>query len=170
MRPHLVILGAECIQPALIFRIGFALADGLLQGPMHPLDFALRLGMTKSAVAQPDSQTHDPYRQFGQTPRTGWVPPGRAMVHQHGLRQSVALKGFFQAAFHSRKLRTAQMPQQHQIAAMIVSHRQRAHAAAAIEALWTFEVHLPQLIRLAAFKSADRFWAPVLWRDQCVTF
>src|SRR5258707_6291335 len=105
MRPHLVILGAEAIQPSLIFRIGLALADGLLQGPMHPLDFALGLGMAQPAVAQPDAQTHDPYRQLRQTPGTGGGSAGRAVVDPPGIPQCGAFERLIQDASDLPQLR-----------------------------------------------------------------
>src|SRR5271166_6596735 len=101
MGPHVIVLVTELIEPELVCRIGLAPPDGSLQRSMHALDFALCLRMPEAAVQQAHALLQNPDREFGDPTRTGMIPPGNAMVHQQGIRQTNLFKGSLQRFSHA---------------------------------------------------------------------
>src|SRR5213080_462537 len=116
------------------------------QSPMKALVLALSLRMIRPTVTDGNSQPQQPNRQRRMLVLT-IISPGRAVVHQHPLRQTITAKSGGQAFFYRGGLLIAAGLQAQRIARTIVEHSQRMTACAVAQGRVAFEIHLPQLIR-----------------------
>ena len=122
-----------------------------LQLAVKVLHLALR--MPHPAPVRTDPLPHQPQRQRRQPLRRAPTPPRHAMVHQHRLRHPQRQNPLSNC---SRTYSTRALPSAcnnpHPVAAVIVQHRQWTDRL--LPAQPAFEVHLPQLIGLAASKRS----------------
>src|SRR5439155_11281685 len=121
------------------------------QSPMEALVLALGLGMVRPTVTDSDAQPQQPNRQ-GRMLVLTITSPGRTVVHQHPLRQTITAKSGGQSFFYRGGLLIAAGLQTQRIARVIVEHSQRMTAFAVAQGKVAFEIHLPQLIRSLLFK------------------
>src|SRR6476660_206224 len=112
---------------------------------MKTLLFALSLRMARSTVTNPNAQPQQPDRQRS-VGVLAVTAPGRPVIQQHPLRQSVTAKGFRQSLLNRVPPLIAAPLQTDRIAGMIVQHRQRVTAGSIAQGKMPFEIHLPQLI------------------------
>jgi len=115
------------------------------QRAMETLFFALSLRMARPTVTNPNAQLQQPDRQRS-VGMLAVTAPGRAVIQQHPLRQSVTAKGFRQSLLNRVPPLIAAPLQADGIAGMIIQHRQGVTAGSIAQGKMPFEVHLPQLI------------------------
>ena len=155
MRPHLVVLQTEGVEPPLRFAAHAAPpVERTLQAAVEALHLALGLGMPDTAPAQPYALPHHPQRQVRAPGERLPVPPRRAMVHQHRLGHAAALECLLQLLPNEVAVQLAGRCQRHQIAAVVVDHRQRSDGVRPV--LRPLEVHLPQLVGPLTLEALDR--------------
>ena len=135
-----------------------------LHAAVKALHLALRLRMADAGKTQPDALAHQPQAQLRGTGKGLPVPPRDAVIHQHGLGQAALGKGPLQMRSHQRPFGPSRGLKRHQIAAVIVDHRQRGHLAGPV--LRPFEVHLPKLVRLLALEALDGRPVAILFAHQ----
>ena len=121
---------------------------------MEALVLALRLGMVRPAMADPDAMAQQPDRERG-VRLSAAVAPRRAVVHQHRTRQAVAAKQRGQAIANRAVLLVAARLDAQRITRVIVEHRQRMAAPAGHREM-TLEIHLPQLVGFGALEANMR--------------
>ena len=117
-----------------------------LQSAMEAFFLALRLRMIRATMTDANAQTQQPDGQRG----VGMIPvtaPGRSVVHQHALGQSIATKDLLQDRLHGLAGFIAASPQAQGIARVIIQNRQGMAPLPIAQAEVAFEVHLPELIR-----------------------
>src|SRR6266852_784253 len=129
------------------------------QSPMKALVLALGLRMIRPTVTDGNSQPQQPNRQRRMLVLT-IASPGRAVVHQHPLRQPITAKSGSQSLFYRGGLLIVAGLQAQRIARTIVEHSQWMTALAVAQLKVAFEIHLPQLIRSLLFKPliGTRYW------------
>ena len=148
VRPQMVIDRAPLVQALLQgsqIGKGRPIEDLGFQRAMETLLFALGLRMVRPAVTNPNAQPQQPDRQRS-VGMLAITAPGRAVIQQHPLRQSITAKGFGQPLLNRVPPLIAAPLQTDGIAGMIVQHRQRVTAGAIAQGKMPFEIHLPQLI------------------------
>src|SRR5438874_6650594 len=129
---------------------------------MEALVLALGLRMIGPAMADPDPQAHEPHSEF-RIALAARIAPRRAVVHQHGQRQTIATEDLYQALAGSHVLLVAAGLKPQGIARMVVENGERMTAAAADREM-ALEVHLPQIVGLIALEALvrSRMFAAVL--------
>ena len=154
MRSLVIITMTPLIKTALhAFKVAKAAVCQQLdfQSPMKALVLALGLRMIRPTVSDGNSQPQQPNRQRRMLVLT-ITSPGRAVIHQHPLRQTITAKSGGQSFFYRGGLLIATGLQTQRIARVIVEHGQRMTALKVAQLKVAFEIHLPQLIRSLLFK------------------
>src|SRR6202795_4302784 len=124
---------------------------------MEAFSLALGLGMMRTRKRQADAQANQPNGELGVTSSAMMIyGPGRAVVHRHTPRQTIATKDTNQSRASSfcSLIRTSHQPQRK--ARMIVEHRQGI-TTTSTQCEITFEVHLPQVVGLWVYEADPRF-------------
>ena len=103
-------------------------------------------------VAHPHAQAHGPHVQ--RRVFLAAAAPGRAVVPEQLVGQSLAAKGPGQLRLHRALFLIRTGGQQHVVAGMIVEHAQRM-AAARIEGEVPLEIHLPELVGAGPFETRE---------------
>src|SRR5215475_5424122 len=122
------------------------------QASVKAFVIAMGLWMIRATVTNSDPQAHEPNRQRGVLMLTV-AAPRWPIVHQHPLRQPIAPKSSSQMLLDRRGLLIPAGLQTQRIARMIIKHGQRMTALAVTQSKVSFEIHLPELIRLLLFKA-----------------
>src|SRR5687767_2586443 len=116
------------------------------QSAMKALLFALRLRMIRAAVSDGDAEPQEPNRQWREL-MLEVVTPGRTIIHQHPLWQSITPKSGRQSMLYGGGLLIRAGLETKRITRMIIEHSQRMTALVIAQTKVSFEVHLPELVR-----------------------
>jgi hypothetical protein len=135
-------------------REALAIEDLGLERAMEAFVLALGLRMEWSTVGNAHTQTHEPNGEDSVRLITR-VAPWRAVVHQHCVRQAVAVEHWHQLRPHGDVLLVAACRDRQRIARMVIEHRQRMTAPLRHREV-AFEVHLPQLVGRGALETLIR--------------
>ena len=147
--PHQIVL----VAPAIEGRLGgrqraehAALEQLGAERPMQALVLALRLRMGRAAMADADPQPQQPHRQRRPGRRQS-AAPRPAVVHEHAVRQAVALEEPRETRLHGRARLVGTRLEGQQKAGVIVENSERmAPAAPRAQRKMALEIHLPQLV------------------------
>src|SRR6185312_16709168 len=171
MRPLAVIDLAPLIEGALHLRKAVEDVEGedfLAQRAMEALILAAALWMVGSGVDEVHAQLEKPDPEPGPVP-AGGIAPGRAVVHEHGIRQAVTLKGCLQMALNRGFLLVRASLQAGRVTGMVIDDGQGMAALAIAEFDPTLEVHLPEKIGGGLFEPLLRRCAVSRRNDAAVT-
>src|SRR5262245_6510734 len=147
MRPTMVVDVPPLVEGALaLVEVRQAIERDLgLHRSMQALVLALRLRMQNAPVGHPNAQSHQPYREGGKPPTTA-ISPRPAIVHEHGIGQSVAPEHRHQTLARWAILLVATGLCTHRIARVVIDHGERVAATAARHGKVALEVHLPEFV------------------------
>src|SRR5216684_3872244 len=126
-----------------------------IQRAMKPFVLTLRLRVIRSPVRDPHSQTQQPHRQCRPGTLARAAAPRRSVIHQHPPRQTVMTERTSQPLLHRRMLLVRAGLQHHRIPRMVVQHRQRMAPTPTPQLEVSFEIHLPQFVRLTSLEAYD---------------
>src|ERR1041384_359353 len=128
---------------------------------MEALILAAALRMVGPAMQQGDTKLEQPQPEPGPA-LAGGVTPWGAVVHEEGLRQSIAAERRLEPLLHGAALLIGAGLQTQAVARVIVDYSERMAAAAIRQCHMTLEVHLPEQVRRGFLKplmdrsAADR--------------
>src|SRR4051812_46309443 len=101
-----------------------------------------------------------PNIQAGELSRTA-TGPGRTVVTQNRVRQTIPSKGLNQTIRYRLGALIVTRLQNHVVAGMVI-HRTERMASTPTQGKMALEIHLPKLIGSTAFKTLERFRRPTL--------
>src|SRR5262245_5116618 len=159
VRPLMVIARPPFVEGALIvgeIPKAFIVDHFPLQGAVEALILALRLRMKRAAVQDLDAQPHQPDAEGGIGVVVAAIAPWWTIVHQHGERQPVAAEGRREVPTHSLALLIGAGGEHDVEAGVIVKHRERMAAAAAIHRDVALVVCLPKIIGVRPLEALPR--------------
>src|SRR5215469_7348354 len=115
--------GVEPVLPEPVLATGAPARP--FQGSMEPLYLPLSLWMANAGQAATDALSHQPHQQLRPAVSSSCAPPGNAVIHQHGLGNTVTAEDAFQPLPHRLAACGADLFQAQKVTAMVVHHRQR---------------------------------------------
>jgi hypothetical protein len=127
-----------------------------LSGAMKALIFPIGLWMMGTCKGKMDAQTQEPDSELcPATLLVGEGDPGKAVIHAHPIGHAVATKNLGQSSLDSSCGLIASGHQTERKARMIIEHGQWI-SASVCQSEVTFEIHLPEVIRLWVLESSIR--------------
>ncbi len=113
-----------------------------------------------------DALLHQPDQEPGPAAGRLRVPPWHTVVHQHRFGHAVGREDSFQLFAHRLSAGRTGLLQRHQIAAVVVEHRQRPDRRLAL--LGPLEVHLPAFVRALPLETLRCRASTVVRQHQAV--